>query len=213
MRRGVVRIRAYADGGKRTVRLSGAEFIGRFLTHVLPPGFKRICHRGLVGPAHKQARLAAARVALQAPQPVPAVVEFFKRIDRLSALACSHCGREHFVVAEPIPPAPTSCRSRASPWTPPAVPRRNTPPMAPTPASGHPKRAGEPPYFATASVEAPPPHASVARRRSRLPCNWLATGRCLLKIPIATAVPAVQSNEVYPPPSCRGEIRTHSGGG
>ena len=47
------------DGKKRTMRLPGAEFIGRFLQHVLPRGFKRIRHYGLLGPAHKSARLAA----------------------------------------------------------------------------------------------------------------------------------------------------------
>lgn len=48
---------------------------------------------------------------------------------------------------------------------------------------------------------------------SPLLCSWLETGSDPLTIPIATAVPAVQSNEVYPPPGRRGVIRDHSGGG
>jgi hypothetical protein len=114
-----IRVRADAHGGKRIVRLPGPEFIGRFLTHVLPPGFKRIRHYGLLGPAHKQARLAGARAALEAPRPVPAVVEsvaaFLQRIDRLAMLACPHCGCGHFVSVEPIPPLPAQCQPRAPP--------------------------------------------------------------------------------------------------
>jgi putative transposase/transposase-like zinc-binding protein len=113
------RVRADAHGAKRTVRLPGPEFIGRFLTHILPPGFKRIRHYGLLGPARKQARLAAARAALGAPQPVPVVVEsvaeFLKRINRLAAPTCPHCGCGHFVAAEPIAPLGPQHRSRAPP--------------------------------------------------------------------------------------------------
>lgn len=114
-----LRVRADAHGGKRIVRLSGPEFIGRFLTHVLPPGFKRIRHYGLLGPAHKQARLACARAALNAPQPAPAVVEsvaqFIKRIDRLALLSCPHCGRGYFIPVETIPPLSAQYQPRAPP--------------------------------------------------------------------------------------------------
>jgi hypothetical protein len=97
------RVRAReGEGKKRTVRLPGPEFIGRFLSHVLPPGFKRIRHYGLLAPAHKRARLSAARAALAAPQPTPAVAEsvadFLQRIDRLAALRCPHCGGPFGVV-------------------------------------------------------------------------------------------------------------------
>lgn len=62
------RVRVNAEGGKkRTLRLAGTEFIERFLQHVLPRGFKRIRHYGLLGSAHKSAHLAAARSALGAP--------------------------------------------------------------------------------------------------------------------------------------------------
>ena len=36
--------------GKRTVAVNGPTFIARFLQHVLPPGFKRIRHCGLLSP-------------------------------------------------------------------------------------------------------------------------------------------------------------------
>ena len=57
-----VRLRVRAEhGGKKTVRIDGVEFIGRFLQHVLPAGFKRIRHYGLLAPAHKSRCLARAR--------------------------------------------------------------------------------------------------------------------------------------------------------
>ncbi|WP_367142090.1 transposase [Propionivibrio sp.] len=59
------RVRAdRSTGKKRTIHLPGTEFIGRFLHHVLPPGFKRIRHYGLLSPARKNG-LAAARAALE----------------------------------------------------------------------------------------------------------------------------------------------------
>jgi|GEM_PF-3237204 len=59
---------------KKVMRLEAGEFIGRFLLHILPGGFKRIRHYGLLGAGHKAANLAAARVALEVPAPDPLVV-------------------------------------------------------------------------------------------------------------------------------------------
>ena len=64
-----IRARDKRTGGKRTVTLPTAEFIRRFLHHVLPPGFKRIRHYGLLAANHKRAHLAAARAALKMPEP------------------------------------------------------------------------------------------------------------------------------------------------
>jgi len=47
-------------------RKDANEFIGRFMLHVWPKGFKHIRHYGLRGPVHKTANLAAARTALEA---------------------------------------------------------------------------------------------------------------------------------------------------
>lgn len=104
------RVRAdAATGKKRTVRLAGGEFLARFLLHVLPAGFKRIRHYGLLAPAHKHRKMAAARVALDTPEPQPAVIEtvaaFLARIEHADWLTCPHCGRGHFVVTATLPPA------------------------------------------------------------------------------------------------------------
>ena len=85
-------------------------FSQRFLLHVLPKGFKRIRHYGLIGPAHKAARLAAACLALRAPVPDPVVVEsvaaFMHRIDQHERLRCPHCGKGQFVPTAAIAPVP-----------------------------------------------------------------------------------------------------------
>jgi hypothetical protein len=54
-----VRLRVRADdrGAKRTVFIDGPTFIQRFLQHVLPSGFQRIRHCGLLSPAVKSTRL------------------------------------------------------------------------------------------------------------------------------------------------------------
>jgi hypothetical protein len=80
----LLRVRADDQGGKRVIRIPGPTFIGRFLHHVLPPGFKRIRHYGLLSPARKRERLATARQALHVPQPSPPAVEaaedFMRRV-------------------------------------------------------------------------------------------------------------------------------------
>ena len=96
------------SGRKRVVRLPGAEFIQRFLQHVLPSGFKRIRHYGLLSAARKKAGLAAARQALGVPPPQPAVIEsvddFLRRIRRAEALHCPHCGGGTFRFAATLRP-------------------------------------------------------------------------------------------------------------
>lgn len=103
------RVRADASSGKkRTLRLPGTEFIDRFLTHVLPSGFKRIRHYGLLAPKHKASRLALARAALDAPRSDPVVIEsvdaFMLRVARIEWRACAHCGMGHFGVTGSLAP-------------------------------------------------------------------------------------------------------------
>jgi hypothetical protein len=102
------RVRDSANGNrKKVVRLEAGEFIGRFMQHILPGGFKRIRHYGLLGPAHKAAHLAAAREALAAPQPDPVVVEsveaFMRRVAGIEWLNCPHCQEGRFVLVQAIP--------------------------------------------------------------------------------------------------------------
>ena len=106
-----LRVRDWTHGNrKRTITLPAHTFIERFLLHVLPQGFKRIRHYGLLGPAAKAVKLAQARAALSAPTPDPVVVEsvqaFMQRIDRHEYLRCPHCGSGQFVPTGSIAAVP-----------------------------------------------------------------------------------------------------------
>ena len=106
-----VRVRDWTQGNRRrTLSVPAQTFIERFLLHVLPKGFKRIRHYGLLGPAGKAAKLAKARAALSAPTPDPVLVEsvhaFMHRIQRHEYLRCTHCGRGQFLPTAPIAPVP-----------------------------------------------------------------------------------------------------------
>lgn len=106
------RMRDSANGNrKKVVRLEAGEFIGRSMQHVLPGGFKRIRHYGLLGPARKAANLAAAREALEAPAPDPVRVEsveaFMRRVAGIEWLNCPHCHEGRFRVVQAIPPSGT----------------------------------------------------------------------------------------------------------
>ena len=106
----LLRVRADGESGRqRTLRVPGTEFIERFLQHVLPGGFKRIRHYGLLAPAHKRTHLAAARAALGAPSPQPVVIEtvaaFLRRVSHIECARCPHCSSGQFRVVAVIRPA------------------------------------------------------------------------------------------------------------
>ena len=103
----------------KVMTLASDEFIRRFLLHVLPRGFMRIRHYGLLANRTKHIKLAAARAALYqpppaAPPPLPeSVAAFWLRIAALDIHQCPRCraGRMRLVttlvpaLARP-PPAP-----------------------------------------------------------------------------------------------------------
>jgi len=60
----------FVTRGDATATLAPQTFIGRFLQHVLPSGFVKIRHYGLLAAGNVNTRLEAAR-ALLAPVPVP----------------------------------------------------------------------------------------------------------------------------------------------
>lgn len=117
------RVRADDTGKRRTLHLAGSEFVRRFLLHVLPTGFKRIRHYGLLAPSRKTQRLAAARAALGLPATDPAVVEsvtdFMRRVARVDIAACPCCGSGRMVTIAPLPPLPPRRPSPAAPRAPP----------------------------------------------------------------------------------------------
>ena len=69
------RYRDNTDGGKQKVMaLRAEEFIRRFLLHVLPEGFKKVRHYGILSSGVKQVKLALARQLLAAQATVKGVV-------------------------------------------------------------------------------------------------------------------------------------------
>jgi len=56
---------------RQTACLPADEFLRRLLCHVLPSGFQRIRHYGLLASRTKQVRLARCRQVLGMPAPVP----------------------------------------------------------------------------------------------------------------------------------------------
>jgi hypothetical protein len=55
----------------KTMTLAAGEFMRRFLLHVLPTGFHRIRHYGLLANAGRRECLATARALLKVPPPAP----------------------------------------------------------------------------------------------------------------------------------------------
>jgi hypothetical protein len=99
-----LRVRADAHGGRKLVRIDGAQFVGRFLQHVLPAGFKRIRHYGLLASAHKAQRLAQARAALAMPAPNPlaraTAAAFMQRVARIDIERCQLCNRGRWLLVQ-----------------------------------------------------------------------------------------------------------------
>ena len=92
------RYKDYACGNRRkTMSLEAQEFIRRYLTHVLPKGFMRIRHYGLLGNRAKRHKLSAARAALNAPPsesvstPPESLEAFWLRIAHFDIHQCPHC--------------------------------------------------------------------------------------------------------------------------
>jgi hypothetical protein len=100
----LMRVRADDTGGKRTIAMPGEQFIARLLQHVLPTGFKRIRHYGLLAPAAKTDRLALARRLLAMPQANPQAREdaqsFMRRVAAIEIERCPQCKTGRWRVVE-----------------------------------------------------------------------------------------------------------------
>jgi hypothetical protein len=104
-----------AGGRRRVVSLSGEEFLRRWVQHVLPRGFTKVRHYGLLANRDREQRLALCRALL-------ALWGLFVSLGKgLSAEAvvprrgCPHCGSECLSVVACLEP----CAGAASPELPP----------------------------------------------------------------------------------------------
>jgi Putative transposase len=91
--------RIEGPGRYTTMTLDIAEFIRRFLIHVLPSGFHRIRHYGLFASGHRAKTIAAARAFLGLAAPVAdASAKAQQAAPQALAQPCPCCGGRMFVI-------------------------------------------------------------------------------------------------------------------
>jgi len=122
-----------AHGNRRRIRqLPAAQFLERFLLHVLPAGLVRIRHIGMLANRHKRQQLAQARAALAMPAPTPVPKEstqqFCVWVLGIDIERCPHCGLGHLRIVAQIPAAhaPYHARARHDPQHHPAPLNRSS---------------------------------------------------------------------------------------
>lgn len=88
--------------------LKAEEFIRRFLLHVLPKGFMRIRHYGVLGNRCRKGQLSACRALLGQPEPPPrppeSVAELMHRLKGIDIDRCPHCQKGRLEVIMTIYP-------------------------------------------------------------------------------------------------------------
>ncbi len=116
------RYKDYAHGSqKRTMRLSAVEFVRRFLLHILPTGFVRIRHYGILCNRHRQAKLELCRRLLKLKPAVEPELPGEETPESSTSISptrvCPVCGAGRMVVLEQLPPwsAPWGTRQMAGP--------------------------------------------------------------------------------------------------
>jgi hypothetical protein len=121
----------HAPEAEKRMTLSGADFIHRFLQHVLPPSFHRIRYYGLLGGSRRRQNLTRCRECLGLADPetpyIPDMDAFLAKQARDPSL-CPVCGKGHLhnilhVLSFEEPPAPFNAPppSRAPPLPAPAA--------------------------------------------------------------------------------------------
>lgn len=101
------------DGKRKTMSLEGAEFLRRFCLHILPPGFRRMRHYGILSNFHKARALHAARIALKVepaqPTQKPEAAEQREKVLEQwlgrNPYDCPHCGAKASIQRVAIIPA------------------------------------------------------------------------------------------------------------
>jgi hypothetical protein len=99
--------RDYKDHNKQKVmELSADEFIRRFLTHILPPGFTKIRHYGFLSPRVKGTKLKLCKqltktLLSDTPRIKLSPIELLKKLTGKDISLCPCCGVGHFNRASP----------------------------------------------------------------------------------------------------------------
>jgi hypothetical protein len=105
------RYKDYAHGNrKRVMRLRASEFVRRLLLHVLPTGFVRIRHYGILSNRHRQEDLALCRQLLSdgataepgSPEPMK---QSENPVPVTPTRVCPKCGAGRMILIEEFPPS------------------------------------------------------------------------------------------------------------
>jgi hypothetical protein len=94
-------VKDYKNNNKKmTVTLTKVEFIRRFLMHVLPKGFVKIRHYGLLANRNKKTKLKLCRKLTKSPLYIPkfdglSVMEIVSIIIKKDVSLCPDCGKTH----------------------------------------------------------------------------------------------------------------------
>jgi len=115
---GIVRFRwkDYADGDRlKVMALDAAEFIRRFLLHVVPNRFVRIRHFGFLANRTRQAKLARCRELLARPpapvgRPPESVPALMLRLTGIDITRCAVCQQGRLRRTEILAPMPSPPR-------------------------------------------------------------------------------------------------------
>jgi hypothetical protein len=97
---------------QKTMTLDAAEFLRRFLLHILPAGFHRIRHYGFLGTRHRARQLARCRALLAMPPAVSAPAtprdyrDVYEALTGVSLRVCPICQHGHMVWVVTLAPAP-----------------------------------------------------------------------------------------------------------
>ena len=116
------RYKDYADGQRsKTMTVSGEEFLRRFLTHVLPRGFVKVRHYGLLANRRRAEKLTLCRRLLFPATALAGAAEPGKdaaktdgaAVDLAARPHCPHCGGCRFTRFELPPQAPPEAPNAA----------------------------------------------------------------------------------------------------
>jgi hypothetical protein len=113
----------YAHGGRPGIMaLDSVEFVRRFLMHVLPSGFVRVRHYGLLANRHRQEKLARCRELIgmtatpqadTAPTDADPVTPTVPETTVTPTRVCPRCGAGRMVVVAEFPPMPSAAGTKA----------------------------------------------------------------------------------------------------
>ena len=104
------RYRDRADGNRtKQMTLPAFEFIRRFLLHILPEGFVKIRHYGILSNRNRKTKLHQARQTLgiyvkQEQEDKPTWQDLLYRLTGIDPGRCPHCGKGRMITREVLFP-------------------------------------------------------------------------------------------------------------